>query len=211
MTSPPPAGPPGGYAVPPGAAPLQPPGYPPYGYLPTAPNGMPLADFGQRLLAYLLDTLVVTLVASVLTCPLYVWWVVAIVSRAEASADAPGSDPTDPFAGDLFTGIFLPMLGLLGGVFVAVALVTYVYQVELMFRTGQTIGKRVMKLRVMPLDPAETLTRGHAARRWLVQWGGGTFIPFFSYLDGLWQLWDKPYRQCLHDKVPRTVVVKIPG
>ena len=33
--------------------------------------------------------------------------------------------------------------------------------------------------------------------------------PFLGYLDGFWQLWDKPYRQCLHDKWPRTVVVKV--
>ena len=28
------------------------------------------------------------------------------------------------------------------------------------------------------------------------------------WLDGLWQLWDKPLRQCLHDKAADTVVVK---
>ena len=34
-------------------------------------------------------------------------------------------------------------------------------------------------------------------------------MPFFSYLDGLWQLWDKPFLQTLHDKAAQTVVVKV--
>ena len=38
------------------------------------------------------------------------------------------------------------------------------------------------------------------AKRFLVQDVAGSFVPFFSWLDGLWQLWDKPYQQCLHDK-----------
>ena len=34
-------------------------------------------------------------------------------------------------------------------------------------------------------------------------------VPFFNWIDGLWQLWDKPYQQCLHDKVAQTVVIKV--
>jgi hypothetical protein len=35
------------------------------------------------------------------------------------------------------------------------------------------------------------------------------FIPFLGLIDGLWQLWDKPLQQCLHDKAAQTVVVKL--
>ncbi len=28
-------------------------------------------------------------------------------------------------------------------------------------------------------------------------------------VDGLRQLWDKPQQQCLHDKVPSTLVIKL--
>jgi hypothetical protein len=66
-----------------------------------------------------------------------------------------------------------------------------------------------MKIRVVPLTPAATLTRGMAAKRWLVGNVAAIFIPLFSYVDGLWQLWDKPYRQCLHDKFAQTTVVKV--
>ncbi len=33
-------------------------------------------------------------------------------------------------------------------------------------------------------------------------------VPFFYLLDLLWQLWDQPYRQCLHDKITNTIVVR---
>jgi hypothetical protein len=32
---------------------------------------------------------------------------------------------------------------------------------------------------------------------------------YVGLLDPLWCLWDKPYRQCLHDKPAKTVVVKV--
>ena len=83
------------------------------------------------------------------------------------------------------------------------------YDVEYMHRSGQTLGKKVMKIRVMPIDPSRTLTRGMAVKRYLVQFVACAFVPFLSYVDGLWQLWDKPYQQTLHDKAAQTVVVKV--
>ena len=67
-----------------------------------------------------------------------------------------------------------------------------------------------MKLRVVPLDPARTLDRRHGrpSGTWS-QYVAGSFVPVLSYLDGLWQLWDKPWQQCLHDKFAETVVVKV--
>lgn len=197
-------------------APSPPPGYPPYQYpphpqfLPLAPNGLPLADFGQRLLAYLLDSLIVGLVGTVLVIPLYLWWILAILTRMEAAAQPPAPGVADPalaWVGELL----LLTVGLFAAVLVVTMLLTYLYHVEMMFRSGRTLGKRVMKLQVVPVAAGANLTRRHAVRRWVVQWGGGTFIPFFSYLDGLWQLWDKPLRQCLHDKLAQTVVIRLPG
>lgn len=209
MATPYPPGPPqGGYAVPHGA----PPGYqgpyqypPPY-QAPVAPNGQPLPEFTQRLLAYILDALIVTGVAMVFLIPLYIVWIVAFFDWAN-DLGQPGTAPPEPT--DMFTEFLLPIIGVAVAALVITMAITYVYHVEMMFRSGQTVGKRVMKLRVVPLDPTKQLTRADAAKRFLIEWGGGSFIPAFSYLDGLWQLWDKPYRQCLHDKWPKTVVVRI--
>ena len=78
----------------------------------------------------------------------------------------------------------------------------------MMFRGGQTVGKRIMKIRVIPVDPTILLTRKIAFRRYLVLIAAAV-VPGLGLLDGLWQLWDKPYRQCLHDKFAKTLVIKL--
>jgi len=208
---PPPAWPPpAGYVVPPQA---YPPGYPypprPV-YLqppPLAPNGQPLADFFSRLGAYLVDALIMGAIGSVVTIPLMIWWVTTFVSEVttvQTSADRATVTPEIDFGSFL-----LGYLAIVGVVLLVSLLVSYLYLVEFTWRTGQTIGKRVVKLKIVPVDPAAERTRGMLAKRWLVEQVGGVVIPFFSYVDGLWQLWDKPLQQCLHDKVAGTVVVKI--
>ena len=42
----------------------------------------------------------------------------------------------------------------------------------------------------------------------MVQYIVGVVVPFFNWIDGLWQLWDKPFQQCLHDKAVTSVVVR---
>ncbi|TDB75236.1 RDD family protein [Micromonospora sp. KC723] len=206
----PPAGPvPQGYAVPPQYAPpgwAPPPGYayPPRPMLPPAlaPNGQPLAGFGDRLLAYLVDAVIVGGVSAVLAIPAVLLLVAAMVP--DLAATAPDGTP----AANPITDLLLPLLALEVGLFAVIFALSYVYQVELALKTGQTVGKRVLKLKIVPFDPAAPLTRRVLAKRWLAHQGGG-LIPGFSYLDGLWQLWDKPWQQCLHDKFARTVVVKV--
>jgi uncharacterized RDD family membrane protein YckC len=176
--------------------PLPPPGYRP---APVAPNGAPLADFGTRLAAYLLDGLVVT---GLLLIPLIIAMALFIPALLHAfRTTAPGSPPD-------FGAIFL-----LYAVFFAVLipvqiLVQYLYLVVYQVRKGQTVGKRVMKIKIVRLADGAPLDTRAAGKRFLVQVGCG-FLGPVAYLDGLWQLWDQPYRQCLHDKWPQTVVVRV--
>ncbi|MBM2617258.1 RDD family protein [Actinoplanes sp. LDG1-06] len=149
----------------------------------------------------MIDMAILTGVSFVLAVPAFF----VIVSRIEFP-DPYGPEP-DPEA--VFGGLFLPFLLLELGFLVLMMLLYFVYAVEYMHRSGQTFGKKAMKIRVVPLDPAQRLTRGMAAKRYLVEYIGGMFLPFFSWVDGLWQLWDKPYQQTLHDKFARTVVVKV--
>jgi uncharacterized RDD family membrane protein YckC len=170
---------------------------------PVSPGGQPLADFGNRLLAYLIDTAILIAVTMLVALPAFLVFFFTVVQPAiDENADRTLSDAN---VGKIVLGGLALELGL----FVFILAVTYVYVVELMYKSGQTVGKRVMRLRVIPLDPAARLTRGIAAKRWLVQYGAGTLVPLFTYLDGLWQLWDKPYLQTLHDKFAQTVVVKV--
>jgi uncharacterized RDD family membrane protein YckC len=171
-----------------------------------SPAGQPLAEFVDRLIAFIIDRVIIAAATVVAALPLVFLalpWFRDLVD--ELNAAGPSDDPA---AGAAFGRFFLLICGLNVVIFAFSALITYVYEVEMMYRSGQTVGKRVMKIRVVPLDPAVVLTRGMAAKRWLVANVATIFIPFFSWLDGLWQLWDKPYRQCLHDKFAQTTVVK---
>ncbi len=160
---------------------------------PTAPNGQELADVWTRLLARLLDGLIVGGVVSIIVVPLVI--IVFVVSINASDGEA-------TFVGVLLITELAAFLITLAG--------QYVYDVEFAKRTGQTIGKRVMKLRIVPLDPHRPLDRGVLAKRWLVSSPGG-LIPGLGLLNPLWCLWDQPYRQCLHDKFAKTVVVKVPA
>lgn len=200
------AAPPGGYPRPgpyagmPGYPPPAP-GMPPPGM---SPRGLPLASFGDRLLAVLIDGAVLIAASMVFIVPAFIVFFRMVLPGLTTTAD--GRATSDPF-----TNFLIPMLVLQGVIFVVAFALSYVYQVEMMFKTGQTIGKRVMRIQVVPLDPAATLNRTAAAKRWAAYQIGGAVIPVFSYLDGLWQLWDKPWQQCLHDKFAGTIVVKVAG
>jgi uncharacterized RDD family membrane protein YckC len=164
-----------------------------------SPGGYPLADFGQRLAARIIDGLIVGAVAMVVLIPAYIYFAFAVIGPS-VTVDGEVVDPGPE--------IVLPLLGFIAFVFVFSLVLAYVYEVEIMFRTGQTPGKRIMKIRIIPVDPAQTLTRGHAVRRFLVI-QGANLVPGLSWVDGLFQLWDKPYRQCLHDKFAKTLVIKL--
>jgi uncharacterized RDD family membrane protein YckC len=86
---------------------------------------------------------------------------------------------------------------------------SYVYFVRMSHRTGQTIGKRVMKIRVVRRVDGGPIDLRSAKRRWVVQHVSAIVAFYFNLADGLWQLWDQPYRQCLHDKCAETVVVQV--
>jgi uncharacterized RDD family membrane protein YckC len=166
--------------------------------VPMSPGGLPLADFGTRLVAYIIDSLLMSVVALAVAVPGFIW----IFSKLPdpAGFDTPGQ---------LLNDFIVPLLLLELALFVVMLIAYYLYSVEYAHRSGQTLGKKAMKIRIIPLDPHLRYTRGMAAKRFLIEYVGGVVVPFFSYLDGLWQLWDKPYQQALHDKVAATVVVKV--
>lgn len=166
-----------------------------------SPGGQPLAEFDKRLVAYLLDGLILGGVSLLIVVPLAICGFLFLLP------------PITTVNGEVVDGavgfrVVATTLGLWAGMLVLSLAISYAYYVELVLRTGgQTVGKRIMKIRIVPLDPAETLTRRHLGLRFLVQAAMGSVA--LTLLDGLWQLWDKPYQQCLHDKAARTVVVRL--
>jgi len=181
-----------------------PPGYRVAAPKPTAPDGRPLAEVSDRLLAYLIDAAILGAVGIVLVIPAVIA-VFAIMGNA-FQTDAEGNLVNDP----TFASVFVPILAIYGAFFLIAIVVQYLYAVELVLRkNGQTYGKKAMKIQVVAMEPGAPLTRALVTKRWLVHHVLGIFVPFFSWIDGLWQLWDQPYRQCLHDKWAGTVVIKV--
>jgi uncharacterized RDD family membrane protein YckC len=208
---PPPQYPTGGYQVvgapPPGAVPpgVLPPGHLAARPVPTSPGGQPLAEFSDRLVATIIDALIIGAIYAVVAIPAYIFLVFAILP----STTVVNGVNTGPSEGEV-AGILAAFFGIFALVFLFMLLLSYLYEVEFMLRgNGQTVGKRVMKIRVVPIDPAQSMTRAMYFKRYLVHRVAASLIPAFSWVDGLWQLWDQPFRQCLHDKYAKTVVIKI--
>lgn len=95
-----------------------------------------------------------------------------------------------------------------------VGLVTVVvfglYRVPQEAAFGRSIGHRVLGLRIVRFTGARRIGVGRAVLRYLAFYGVNV-VPvlgsLFMLVNYLWCLFDKPYRQCLHDKVAGTFVV----
>ncbi|CAL9549709.1 RDD family protein [Streptomyces sp. enrichment culture] len=152
---------------------------------PTDPlAGMPpLADSGRRTLARLIDMVLVGIVVWLLTWPFGV---------SEYDIDGEDINVSNSFWQSL------------------VAAVLYIaYDTFMTARSGQTLGKKLLKLRVANLADGATPSVQTALVRALVLW-----LPFafccacvWIAIAGGWSFFDRPYKQGLHDKAARTVVV----
>ncbi|MDH3704957.1 MAG: RDD family protein, partial [Acidimicrobiia bacterium] len=72
-------------------------------------------------------------------------------------------------------------------------------------RTGQTLGKRIVGLRVVHLHTMMPLGGGRGIGRWL-----GTIVSALPcYLGYLWPLWDDK-NQAWHDMMVTSIVIKDP-
>jgi uncharacterized RDD family membrane protein YckC len=160
--------------------------------LATAPDGRPLAHLGKRLAARLIDGIFEFLVLVVLG------GVVVGGGTALISYLTGGDSPFTPIYA--ITTILVVVIGS-----------QYWYEVELPLRwNGQTPGKHFLKLAIAPLAPGARLTRGQLAGRYgLLVLANILSNCYIGLLDPLWCLWDKPYKQCLHDKPPNTVVISV--
>lgn len=164
-------------------------GQEPYGTEPTAPpHGYEAAGYAatfeyggrwRRLFAAIVDGLIVYAVTWVLTAPILGYGTMYEGSAARRTVAN-----------------------------LIAAAVAFLYYVLQHGRWGQTLGKRLMHLRVVRADNGGAIGYGQAAWRLLfaylisvVTCGIGGLV------DVAWILWD-PRRQALHDKVARTVVVR---
>ncbi|HEV8278508.1 MAG TPA: RDD family protein [Streptosporangiaceae bacterium] len=174
-----------------------------------------LAEWWQRLLARLVDDVILV----VLTSPLWVSVLLPAFRRVERLASQ-YPDLSEPAASQAFNnGVSHLMAGMIDTFLLlgaAVGVVSFAYDWLQHGLWGQTIGKRVMGTKVVTADTRSPISGQAACGRAAVY----ALVPVVPSVGGLfalvnesWLLWD-PRRQCLHDKAARTVVVKtsmLPG
>jgi uncharacterized RDD family membrane protein YckC len=99
------------------------------------------------------------------------------------------------------------VLAIVGAVLViaSVTVLQGVYYTVLIGRSGQTLGKRALGIKVIDEAGGGAIGYGRAFGRWLVPFVLGWF--FLNILEGLWPLWDAK-NQTWHDKVANSVVVR---
>ncbi|MEV7728280.1 RDD family protein [Streptomyces sp. NPDC087917] len=211
---PPPPGGSGGGGFPPPPPPPPPPGggYPPppppyggggdpyggggggYG-MPDPLAGMPpLADFGKRLAARVIDLLIVGVPLFLIQLPF---------NRNRYVVDTNNGEDVTEVVTKSYNGT--------GLIWTLISIVAYVgYDWWFTKKNGQTLGKKAMGLRVAMLNDGGVPRSNAALTRAAVLW-----IPTLICCFCLWplalivsMLVDKPYRQGLHDKVAKTVVVR---
>jgi uncharacterized RDD family membrane protein YckC len=154
----------------------------PYGGDPLA--GMPpLADSGKRVLARIIDMILVGIV---------VWLLSWAFGFSQYTVDADKIKYGESFGREV------------------VAAILYIaYDTVMISKSGQTLGKKWLSLRVANLDNGSTPSVQTSLVRALVLW-----LPFafccaciWTAIAGGWSFFDKPYKQGLHDKAAKTVVV----
>ncbi|MDM4721221.1 RDD family protein [Micromonospora sp. WMMA1363] len=209
-----------GYGVPPGPQPGQPHGPPtgwPYQTWPARPpeprpHGLPLAGYGARLVARLIDVAVVFALNAVVN-GWFVWRYVQEMSPAlhEMWSRFINQERTTeplPAAGEQAGGLQIAILLIATALWLA-------YEVPSTASRGQTFGKRVLGLKVLPVSVDAPLGFGRALRRWNTL-GLPTLLWFccigfvLQLIDAVSPLFDHPLRQALHDKRAQTVVVQLP-
>jgi len=92
--------------------------------------------------------------------------------------------------------------------YLGVLVIWFVNDVILTAATGGSIGKLLLRMRVVRLEDWTPIGAGIAMRRWATR-VVCNFIPFLGLVDALW-IFTGTFRQTLHDKAAQTVVVRVP-
>ena len=176
---------------------------------PTTPDGAVLSGWWKRVLARIIDAIIISIVALPLTfvplrriVEIFADYVQKAMDAAEAGITMP-AQPTAELNGPILQ-ISLTML------------VLYViYEVGFLSRTGATLGRMVVGISVRLRDKPGPLPLAAALKRTAVKEVGGLvgsapvlgpLGSLFSLIDVLWPLWDDK-KQAIHDKVAATNVV----
>jgi len=176
----------------------------------TTPDGVVLSGWWKRVLARVIDNIIIWIVALPLTfipmrraATVLVDFFREVAAAAEAGSSTLPAQPTTELAGPILQ-VSLTVLALY-----------LVYEIAFVTRTGATIGKKVVGISVRLRDTPGPPPLAAVVKRTAVKEAGnlvgsvpvlGLFGSLFSLLNVLWPLWDDK-KQALHDKAGATNVV----
>jgi uncharacterized RDD family membrane protein YckC len=145
-----------------------------------------LASYGQRVAAYLIDAVI----ASLAFVPGYALFFIGLAAAGEGGSANGG-------------------LVAIGGLLMLVAFLFILWNLGVrQGSTGQSIGKGVMKIKLVRMADGMPPGIGIAIGRYFIRGAlGSVTFGIYSFLTLLWPLWDER-RQTLDDKILSTLVVE---
>ncbi|MFJ8928666.1 RDD family protein [Streptomyces sp. NPDC102364] len=154
------------------------------------------ASLGKRFAARLIDSVVVGAVTAIAAVPLGTKAADHINGKID-EAKASGHQVT-VWLIDGTTGTYL-------GIVLAVLLVVgTLYEALPTSKWGYTLGKKLLGLTVRDIEEHEAPTFVSALKRWIAYSVPGVLV--VGVFGVLWGAFDRPWRQCLHDKAAGTFV-----
>ncbi|UNO41805.1 RDD family protein [Streptomyces sp. MST-110588] len=188
-------GPAQGGGAPEGVIPWKPPVNDPFAA--AREQGRP-AGLGRRLLARLIDTLVLGGITGAVAVPLWIKAGDHIDEKVEAAKQS-GRQVTVY----LLDGTTAPYLGI---VLATLLVAGVLYDALPTAKWGRTLGKKLCGVKVLDIEGHDSPSFGAALKRWLVY--GVLGVLAVGIVNVVWCLFDRPWRQCWHDKAARTFVAQ---
>ena len=194
---------------------------------PTTPDGEPLAGWWWRVLSYVIDTIIVSVVSSIVSIPAQIQMQRDLMPVMERFGRAAEQNPNTPPDFGVFFNDYLEIMQQHALWLVAPsAILTVLYWAIFLRWKGATPGKLMLGMRVRLRERAGTLPWSSIIARTVLQFGvAWTFfvlafltasvtmfvvsmlVSVIMLLDPLWATWDSK-RQTLHDKLAATNVVR---
>lgn len=181
--------------------------------VPVRPHGLALATPGARLVARLIDIGAVLLLNAVINGWFVYKWLIEFVPYTQAISKAfyDGQSPLDVPRPAQMDNLLMVISVLAMAIWLA-------YEVPATAHSGQTLGKRAARIKVVRVESQEPLGFLRALRRWnpmglpiLLLYCCGPFLVILQILDVIFVAIDRMQRMALHDRSAGTYVVQLPG
>ncbi|WP_051717265.1 RDD family protein, partial [Streptomyces sp. NRRL F-5727] len=161
-------------------------------------SSAPPAGLGRRLLARVVDTLLLGAMAAGAGYPFVTAALDHIQDKIEAAKRSGVTVQVWLVDGTTSVqfGIALGLMFVLG----------LLYEALPTARWGRTLGKKLCGIQVRDIEAHEPPTFGRSLRRWFLYTFLGVLV--IGVLNVVWCVFDRPWRQCWHDKAAGTFVAR---